>query len=486
MGDAPGFPQPNVISSYPDPDVQFPGHLIGTGPYRFIEYDETSEQGSMRRYENWWNSTAMQAHDLHQVPEIVIVTFKLSQSGFAKKGLALLSRTIDFADDDGNMDYTAMVADPNINYIASVIGADRTFITLNAINETYWKTWADGGSPAYNLSDPAGPAGEDLSYLADIDADGTVHVDGINRAIRKAVSYAYNYDLHLSNILEGRGVRSGGFLSPGNEYYNKDIPLPYRNLTIARQVLLDDPYWGGICAARGLSVANLTNDQDWIDVANNNPIMVFKLLWDQATFDRASLFGNSIKDIGLKLGGINGAPDPLLEVAPDIYTVLFTEGLRGTVPWFTSHGLPSDWPGADFAFGPYIEYYCKSPEGTVFPNAALINTGFNYNDTVDFWIDKTWFVNRTAGQELWDNLTRHYQTFQYSDIFICHTQGGYAIDKDWEYQLPAHSNAFVRYVGPPIAEGVPIPGYETAAILAIAIVTTTGIGFSLNRKRKRS
>ena len=488
LGDVGGFLQPNVRSGYPDPDVQFPGHLIGTGPYRFIEYDEISEQGTMRRYENWWNSTAMQENGLHQVPEIAIVTFKLSQSGFAKKSLALLSRTIDYATDDGNMDYDAMIDDPNVNYIVSAIGADRTFITLNAINETYWKTWADGGSPAYNLSDPAGPAEDDLSYLADIDADGTVHVDGINRAMRKAVSYAYNYDLHISNILQGRGVRSGGFLSLGNEYYNSDIPLPYRNLTIARQALLDDPYWGGVCAARGLSVANLTNDQDWLDVANTNPILVFKLLWDQNTLPRASLFGDSIKDIGLRLGGINGAPDPALETLPgtDIYTVLFSEGLRVVPHWFTSHGLPSDWPGADFAFGPYIEYYCKSPEGTVFPKAALINTGFNYNDTVDFWIDKTWFVNRTAGQELWDNLTRHYQTFQYSDIFIVHTQGGYAIDKDWEYVQPALGTEFVKYVGPPIAEGIPIPGYETAVILAIATVTTMGIGYSLNRKKKRA
>jgi len=486
MGDVPGFLQPDVRSSYPDPDVKFPGHLIGTGPYRLIEYDEVSEQGTMRRYENWWNSTAMQVYDLHMVTEIAIVTFKLSQSGFAKKSLALLSRTIDYAEDDGNMDYTAMVDSSDVNYVPSAIGSDRTFITLNAINETYWKTWADGGSPAYNLSDPAGPAGDDLSYLYDIDADGTVHVDGINKAMRKAVSYAFDYDLYISNILGGRGVRSGGYLSRGNEYYNQDIPIAYHNLTIARQALLDDPYWGAICADRGLGVANLTNDQDWIDVANTDPIMVFKLLWDQATAERAALFGDSIKDIGLVLGGLNGAPDPLLDVAPDIYTVLFTEGARETIPWFTSHGLPSDWPGADFAFGPYIEYYSKSPVGTVFPKAALINTGFNYNDTVDFWIDKTWFVNRTAGQELWDNLTRHYQTFQYSDIFICHTQFGYAIDKDWEYVEPYLSTGFVRYVGPPIVEGVPIPGYETAAILAITIVTTMGIGFSLNKKKKRT
>jgi ABC-type transport system substrate-binding protein len=479
-GDVGGFLQPDVRNGYPDPDDQFPGHLIGTGPYRFIEFDEGSEQGTMRKFDNWWNSTAMNATGgWHNVDEIVIVTFKLTQSGFAKKGLALLSRTIDYADNAGNMDIDAMVASPDINYTVYGIGSDRTFITLNAINETYWKTWADA---KVNVS---AAAGVNLKHLYDVDdVTETVQVDGINRAMRKAVSYAFDYDLYISNVLQGRGVRSGGFLSPGNEYYNPDIPLPYRNLTIAREALINDSFWGPLVAARNLDINNDT--ADWVSVANSNPIFEFKLLWDQNTLDRASLFGNSIKDIGLALGGINGAPDPLLEVSPDIYTVLFTEGAIGTVPWFTTHGLPSDWPGADFAFGPYIEYYCKSPEGTVFPYAALINTGFNYNDTVDFWIDKTWFVNRTAGEELWNNLTRHYQTFQYSDIFICHTEGGYAIDKDWIYSPPYLSSAFVKYIGPPIQEGVQIPGFQTAAILAITVVSITGIGFSLNRKRKRS
>ena len=36
LGDVGSFPQPDVRSSYPDPDDQFPGHLIGTGLYRFI------------------------------------------------------------------------------------------------------------------------------------------------------------------------------------------------------------------------------------------------------------------------------------------------------------------------------------------------------------------------------------------------------------------------------------------------------------------
>jgi len=238
LGDASGFSQPDVENGYPDPDVQFPGHLIGTGAYRFIEHNEIIGQGILRKYDGWWNSTAMNiTGGWHNVPEVAIVTFPLSQAGFLSRSLAMVTGAIDYAEDDGTLVYDDMVADPDINYVEYGVGTDRIFITLNAINETYWKTWADGGSPFYNLSDPAGPAGEDLSYLYDIDADGTVHVDGINRAMRKAVSYAFDYDDYINTMLGGRAVRSGGFLSLGHEFHNPNIPLAYRNLTIARQAL---------------------------------------------------------------------------------------------------------------------------------------------------------------------------------------------------------------------------------------------------------
>jgi hypothetical protein len=96
-------------------------------------------------------------------------------------------------------------------------------------------------------------------------------------------------------------------------------------------------------------------------------------------------------------------------------------------------------------------------------------------------------VDRTTGQELWDNLTRHYQTYQYSDIFISHAQWGYAVHKDWEYNvlLGTGGYQYAIYVGAGDDGGVQIPGFQTDAVLVIAIVTTTGIGLSLNRKRKR-
>ncbi len=484
-GDVPGFLQPDVTGGYPA--TGFPGHMIGTGPYRFIEHDEGLQQGTMVKYDNWWNSTAMQPYGLHEVPELAIITFPTSDLGFSQQSSAMVTGTIDYAGDGGQLVYADMIADPDINYIEVEVGADRNFITLNGINETYWKTWDDNDDNVTALI-------TDKTYLYDIDGvTDQVTVDGINRAMRKAVSYAFDYDTYIDTIEAGRAVRSGGFLGINNEFYNPSIPLAYRDLTIARQALLDDPVWNATLFARGLDITNTT--AQWRAVADTNPIFEFELLWDLATYDLASLFGNNIKDLGMVLGGLNGAPDGNLLVQPDIYTVLYSDD-KGTVPWFTAHGVATSWPGINYKMIPVLEYYVASPgalwgipsvdKWLTFPDAALTNLGFHYNDTIDEYIKKGWFADRTTLQEIYDNMTRHFQTYQYSDIMISHSKGGIALDKNWEFTTLLGFQ-FVKYVGGDVVSGPPpaqIPGFETAIILTLVLVTITGIGYSVKRKRK--
>ncbi|KKN13792.1 hypothetical protein LCGC14_1002720 [marine sediment metagenome] len=492
LGDVSGFEQPDVSGGYPS--TGFPGHLIGTGPYRFIEHDDVLGQGTMERFDDWWNSTAMQALDLHKIPEIFVATFPITTTGFQGRNLAIVTGDIDYTGDDGQLVYADMVASPDINYVETGIGLDRDFITLNNINETYWKDWADWGPSVVNLTDGTYsqfPWLGDMRYLEDVDdVDGRVYTDGINRAIRKAVSYAFDYDTYINVIRGGRAVRSDGFLPSTNEYYNPSFSPPYRDLTIARQALIDDPFLNATIAARGLDITNST--EEWNDVANSNPIFEFKLLWDISNYDKASVFGNSIKDIGMTLGGLNGAPDGNLLIQPDVYTVLFGEDV-GSVPWFTAHGVPSNWGSLNYKYGPVAEYYYRSPgsadyafDYAIFPFEGLTNIGFHYNATVDRWIDMTWFVDRTTAQELWDNLTRHFNTYQYAEIMISSSLTGFAINKDFEWQLPRYGYAFVKYIGTFGGGGVQIPGFEMAAVLSITIVAFTGIGLSLNRKRKRA
>jgi len=496
LGDVAEFPQP-VISGDPEdyPSTGFPGHMIGTGPYVFIGQDELIFQGgTMKRNQNWWNTTTAQAEGWHKVPELGLKYFR--SDDLTGRTIGMVTGSIDLAFDalwGGSLTYEEMINAPNVKYMDLGYEATRTFITLNCINETYWKTWADLGPGNY----PSEIQARANDYY-DIDSDGTIHVDGINRALRKALSYTFDYDYFITENLKGRGVRAGGFLGVENEYYNPNIPIAYRNLTIARQALIADPYWEPIVTARQLDINNAT--ADWIWVANNDPIFEFKLLWEDATIPQADLFATNIKDIGIKLATPDGKRDdnPPFYLDPDLYNIMIMR--IDEFPAFTYHGVPTNWPDTNIANLPVLEYYYKSPglpykngSGLAWPGinylgGQFFNIGFHYNATVDDWIKQLWFADRTTSQEILNNLTIHSQTYQYPEIYISHNSYGIALDKDWAFSNVRDVNyAFVKYLPASGGNGgVQIPGFQTASILAIAIATITGIGYSLNRKRKRA
>ncbi|MHA2037456.1 MAG: ABC transporter substrate-binding protein [Promethearchaeota archaeon] len=494
LGDQAGFPQP-VISGDPDdyPSTGFPGHMIGTGPYVFIGQDLLIFQGgTMKRNANWWNTTAAQAEGWHKIPELGIRYFLADD--LTGRTIGMVTGTIDLAFDalwGGSLSYQEMINAPNVYYMNLGYEATRTFITLNCINETYWKTWADLGPGNY----PPEIQARANSDYHDMDSDGTIHVDGIDRALRKALSYVFDYDKFINTSLQGRGVRAGGFLGVENEYYNSSIPIAYRNLTIARQTLIDDLKWGPIVANRSLDINNATDD--WIWVANNDPIFEFKLLWEDATIPQADLFLTNMKDIGIKLATGDGKRDSLLKLHPNLYNVLIMR--YDEIPIFTYHGVPTNWPDANIGNVPVIEYYYKSPglpykngSGLAWPGinylgGQFFNIGFNYNATVDDWIKKLWFSDRPTSQAIMNNLTIHSQTFQFPEIYISHNSYGIALHTDWEYSdVRGGILAFVKHLPTSGGGGVQIPGFQTASVLAFIIVTITGIGYSLNRKRKRA
>ena len=495
LGQDDDFPQPEITGVYPDykyPTTVFPGHMIGTGPYIFMQQEEHLVGGGwMKRNPNWWNSTTAQADGWHQVPEIGFVYFYNDAAGFIARNLAMITGEIDLAYDTlwaGNLVYEEMRDDPDINYVSLGYEATRTFITLNQINETYWKTWADAGPGNYP------PEVQARTDLHDINSDGTINVDGINRALRKALSYTFDYDKFLTDVLGGRGKRSGGFLGIENEYYNPDIPIPYRNLTIARQTLLDDPFWASKLAVRNLDLNNDTDD--WISVANGpDPLFKFKLMWEDSTKSQADLFSTCVKDIGIRLAspGPKHEPDPLLKLVPTIYQVMIFR--INEFPAFTYHGVPTNWPDVNVGNLPVLEYYYKS-SGLPYENGSSVhwpsysggqffNIGFHYNDTVDRWLELLPFSDRATSQEIMDNMTKHCQTWQYPEIFISHSPWGFAIDKDWKHNYArGEIFAFVKYQpGGGDNGGIQIPGFQTVALLAIALVSIAGIGFSVNRKR---
>ena len=60
----------------------------------------------------------------------------------------------------------------------------------------------------------------------------------INRTIRKAICYAFNYSYYINVIRQGYGIRAHQMLPPGFPYYNATFFAPTLNVTIAREAMM--------------------------------------------------------------------------------------------------------------------------------------------------------------------------------------------------------------------------------------------------------
>ncbi|HEC39143.1 hypothetical protein LCGC14_1550670 [marine sediment metagenome] len=434
----------NGVKSTNNPTIV--DHMIGTGPYIYIEHDETGTPagGYMVKNENYWNKTALEVEGWFDVDRVEIIKFPAGQLGADAQNIALLTHAIDYTFDSmfQRLDYDAIIANPNINYIESGVSDYITQITLNSINETWWAwptkdAWRKG---AYPLA-------------------GSFSADGVPRALRKAMSYAFNYDLYINVVMNGRSVRSG-MLGIGNAYYNSSTPLADYNVSKAREILLttetdtsgevynawnlaegynppNDLYnFSKMTADRGLTASS--PDADWVWVAENNPIYTFNFYYDSAHIDVYSVMVSSFKQIGVAL---------VADVSNKVNTIIWDTVRIGHLTTFDGdHSLFSS---NGFVMEEHMPHL--SPELNIFwgngdPDrgrwrtlgAAGItsghywgNFGFNFDAEVDSWIDRLSYSNQTGKQYLLNRIAEKEQAEIYPKIYISQEKEGRVLWDDW-------------------------------------------------------
>ncbi|MFX0011090.1 MAG: ABC transporter substrate-binding protein, partial [Candidatus Hermodarchaeota archaeon] len=479
-GDNPSFPQNNPAT--------FPGHLIGTGPYKFDNF--TIDTGTMTRFDNWWNASTQQAKGWHKVPKVAVVTFSHDTSGYAARTTALVTGDIDFAYDHSwePLGYSDVATASNLKYIEMGQENYGEVLVLNCVDETYLRYWYD---ILLNLTQWG-----ILSSTNIKNADGTLKpTNGVDRAFRKALSYAFDYNTYL-DLFGGRVVRSGGLVAATHEYYDPAVNLPTRDLTIARGALLNDPIWGLICADRGLDV-NSTN-QDWIDVAEGGtPIYTFELHYDQAHLESYSVLISSLKDIGCAIS----ATEDLIGTYPAILAgqlpLLSTDGF-GIKPfhdrindlgyiqaYYQSTGIIERQPvGATFPYVPYtrkIADYNSYPYA--FPYKAGSNMGFSYNATCDDLIAKLWFQGPAGKEQYYSELADWVQNYQYPMLYLGNDLTGRAMNKDWvtgwNWNYILHFD-LIKYS--PAAPA--IPGFSVGIVVAASMIAFIAVVYNFMKKRK--
>jgi ABC-type transport system substrate-binding protein len=133
----------------------------------------------------------------------------------------------------------------------------------------------------------------------------TYNVDQIPKDVRYAMSTAIDYPYIIEGFFEGFALELHTPIFKDIQYHNASIEgLPYYNVTLARNTLLDS---SDIIIQNALTAANLdeTNDSaDWVAVANSvTPLFEYNLTrWDNSFMGyMVEMFTDNFKQIGIKL-----------------------------------------------------------------------------------------------------------------------------------------------------------------------------------------
>ena len=454
-------------------------HMIGSGPYLYVEHDEKGVPpgGYMLKNENYWNKTALEAEGWFDIDRLEIINFPTSQLGRDAKDTAMMTHALDYVIDESqycSLDYDAIITNHNINYIERGFSEDITQITLNCINETWW-SW---GSP-YNYRDNISALYSDQGFPG-----------GIPRALRKAMSFAFDYDAWINTMMDGRVVGGGGILGFGSLYHNSSIPLAKYNLTKAREILLttaDDPYtsqniynFSKQCADRGLS--QVSTDTEWMQISYENPIFLINFYYDSTHSDLEIILENSLRNIGV---AVNSTEIDEFTLYNDILNTYWLSTFDGNHSIWSANAWVMEYSmSATTPEGSIEENYRDPNRGSwrVDPWAPSMDPNFNwfpmqnfafcYDEEIDNWLERIWFSNETGKMKWLNKIANKVQNEVYPMIYISQGLKASVLWKDWQMNFNRGPTFFpnFQYTGRDYTTPeMYIPGYSISILIGLIV-----------------
>ncbi|MFW9872869.1 MAG: ABC transporter substrate-binding protein, partial [Candidatus Thorarchaeota archaeon] len=455
--------------------------MIGTGPYKFVSHNEILDRGLMLKNENYWNKTDLEADGWFNADRVEIIQFTPGDLGRDYLNNALLCHEVDYAFDTppNLLDYDAIMAHPNINYIEYGLSDYITQITLNCINETWWSggVMYPGESYEFNFS------------WVDINAmykhcNADPAANGIPRILRKALSYAFDYDSFIHVDMDDRVVRAGGMLGVENHYYNSSIPLAVYNLEYAREILLNftehdvysltDPLWAGNADkhnfSKQLTMRGVTDPSDnpannalWQAVAANNPIFTINFYWDDAHQNLADQFELACNNLGVALvqDADNKAPSgtTLWDHCIGSYWTTTFDGVHSI---WSAQAWPMEYPMPETIPEVWVLANYGDPNHGSWRSDNVTelwpswNFGFCYDSEVDQWLTHIEYSDESEKLNWFSKIAEKEQTELYPMIYVSQGKEGRALWDHWEVNFNRGDLFFAnfRYVLPHA-----LPGY---------------------------
>lgn len=473
-----------------DDPATFPGHMIGTGPFEFQYQDKIITQlFKATKFLNYWNRTALEAAGKLTIDDMYWRYFATA----AARTNALINGEIDGAPhmlQQQLTDLVAIKADPLINYFPTIYDP--------SIDCIQWLAAEGLNTPVNGVPDKIGPLSgvnyttlegmtpremypliaEDYGYPA-----GTELPGGFNRSVRLAMSYAFDYDSYMNvAYANGDGIRTTSPFGMGSIYYDASVKSPYFDLDIARQKLLDDPYYAGLLADRNLGLAN--DSATWQYVGQTNPMQIMSLI-SRPESAKPPFFEEALNNLAFAM---------TLRLVPEIYVDWMANGKAVNFDAFIYIWLNSATdPFGFFGSGMNLIYHSNS--------RRIPFNVFNFhhiaNETIDQWMTDFPFAG-TGTQDLANKLADQFLNYHMPFLYLGQYEFGNAINSGWimsqmalEYAGPSGVQPHFGWIGgaretlAPPATPPEIPGYSLAVTLVVLTLSSIGIVFITMRKRRK-
>jgi ABC-type transport system substrate-binding protein len=168
----------------------YPGHYIGTGPYTFDFIDEqVTQTGRMLKFNDYWNRTALEAAGWYTIEEVNVRHF----ADVNVRTTALINGEVDWIGDQRQIsitDHQALIDNPLTNVYG--IRYDRAPLFISLLSKEGLDTPTPLAAPYWGMTPrQIFPM---VAPAFGINVTETPMAQGINRTIRQALSYAFDYE----------------------------------------------------------------------------------------------------------------------------------------------------------------------------------------------------------------------------------------------------------------------------------------------------
>jgi len=457
----------------------FPGHMIGTGAYKFESVDFLVEaKAHSTKFENYWNRTALEAAGLFSVTDLY-GRFFADATG---RGNALLATDIDLV--NSMMQDAAPISDakasPYLEYYPTVPDASPNVIIMKSAEGINTPLAALGGQTIKEWFPTSTIATVNLGL-----ANGTELPAGINKTVRKAASYSFDRAGYVSArypATSGGGIYCWSPFGMSSQFTDDTVDRPGSDpdLPAARAILLADPYYAGLCAARGLSIANTT--AEWEAVAQSNPIETFSYLTYQGGYPPDAFVVEAFNAIGF---GVTVHEDAT--PGGGLWTQFIATG-RAVMYDMQSYVYLMN-PSDPSQYGPYwyASWAARLPYWGGYNYAHLMNgTVDSIFANIEFLTDK-----QASYNELADILVNK----EVHSIFMSQGTMGMVLNAGFtvgptatEVGGPASPGMSISQLGGSRSQATAlppgIPGYPTMFMVLTMMISIIGLIYVIKRKRK--